>query len=171
MIWYLNLAPKSMLPLPHSTGDQHEKPFHPQRDVRSVCISDQSLSLLLMMQNAYLSGLKSLVTIIPGSMTRVSLGRSVLAKVYINQYFKHSWRYPETYRRVTALTNLLANQLLGPLLSLRVLLITRVDSWYNERHLEICFCVKASVLKWLFLLDSGSCEEGFYVVFDEDHNL
>jgi hypothetical protein len=33
-----------MLPRPFSTGDQHERQFHPQQGERSVCISDQSLS-------------------------------------------------------------------------------------------------------------------------------
>jgi hypothetical protein len=43
MIWYLSLAPKPMhpmLPRPFSTGDQHERQFHPRQGVRSVCISD-----------------------------------------------------------------------------------------------------------------------------------
>jgi hypothetical protein len=82
------------------------------------------------------------------------------------------WDIQEAHRRITALTNLLANQLLGPLLGLGVLLLTRVDSWNNERHFESCFCVKGFVWKWkwLFLLDSGSFEERVYVVFDKEHN-
>lgn len=69
------------------------------------------------------------------------------------------------------LTNLLANQLLGPLLSLRVLLITRVDSWNNERHLESCFCVEGFVWKGYFVLEIDPFGEEVYVVFDEEHNL
>jgi hypothetical protein len=41
------------------------------------------------LQKPYLSGLKSFVTIDPGSMTRVSLGRSVFAKVCLSLALIH----------------------------------------------------------------------------------
>ena len=74
------------------------------------------------------------------------------------------------YRRIVVLTNLLANQLLSPLLGLG-LITTRVDSWNNERHVENSSGSERFVLKCLFLLDSCSCEERVYVVFEEEHKV
>ena len=52
-------------------------------DVQSVYVSMQhSLSSSQEISAAYLSGLKSLVTMVPGAITRCSLGNSVFAKVF-----------------------------------------------------------------------------------------
>lgn len=48
--------------------------------------SSASISLQIDIVYAHLSGLKSLVTIDPGSMTLVSFGSSALANVYCHQY-------------------------------------------------------------------------------------
>lgn len=65
-----------------STGDQREKPFHPPSGARSTYIEISISTIPVAKILTHLSGLKSLVTIDPGSMTRDSFGRSVLAKVY-----------------------------------------------------------------------------------------
>jgi hypothetical protein len=84
MIWYLSLAPKPMHPmLPRPSLlviNMRDSSILSKVNIQSA-YQINLCPLLLMMRNAYLSGLKSLVTIIPGSITRVSLGRSVFAKV------------------------------------------------------------------------------------------
>lgn len=63
-----------------SIDDQHGKLFHLLLGAHSI-YKDQTLHIFIDDRPAYLFGLKSFVTIDPASMTRLSFGRSALAKV------------------------------------------------------------------------------------------
>jgi hypothetical protein len=79
--------------------------------------------------------LKSLVTIEPGSMTRVSLGKSALAKVCRELVYTERFQQQDrTYNFIVGIAELLANQLVLPFLGL--VAASGCCNRVNERHVD-----------------------------------